>query len=135
MKGTWQTTDGGGLGDAVAAIVVVLVIAAVAGPVLGAVAGAVAELVRVLLIAAAVILGLAAAGLVAFIAWRLHHGRPNRVTSMSFPAPLPQQPGESLTAPRQPAIERPAEVHLHFHGVSAEEAAAVIRRVKGRVED
>jgi hypothetical protein len=70
MKGTWQTTDGGGLGDAVAAVVVVLVVVAVAGPVLGAVAAAVAELVHVLLIAAAVIVGVGAAGLAGLLTWR-----------------------------------------------------------------
>jgi hypothetical protein len=32
-------------------------------------------------------------------------------------------------APTPPlAIEQAAEVHLHFHGISAEEAAAIVRR-------
>jgi hypothetical protein len=34
-----------------------------------------------------------------------------------------------LPAPQRPAIEGPAEVHLHFHGVGAEDVAEVLRRV------
>ncbi|HEV8275803.1 MAG TPA: hypothetical protein VGQ26_08920 [Streptosporangiaceae bacterium] len=33
---------------------------------------------------------------------------------------------QPLPKPR-PAIERPAEIHLHFHGVSAEDIAATLR--------
>jgi hypothetical protein len=67
MQGTWQTTGGGGSGllEVVAAILVIAVVASIAGPVVAAVG----ELVHILLIAVAVIGGLAAVGLVAFIAY------------------------------------------------------------------
>jgi hypothetical protein len=72
MQGTWQTTGGGsGLLELVAAIVVIAVVASIAGPVVAAVG----ELVHILLIAVAVIGGLAAVGLVAFIAYRVRHRR------------------------------------------------------------
>jgi hypothetical protein len=31
-----------------------------------------------------------------------------------------------LPAPQRPAIEAPRELHLHFHGVTAEDVAAII---------
>jgi hypothetical protein len=45
------------------------------------------------------------------------------------PAPVPWQRTEPLTAPRRPAIEAPGQVHLHFHGVTAEDVAEVLARV------
>jgi hypothetical protein len=127
MRGTWQTTDSGGRGEIVLAVLAVLAGAAIAGPMLAAVA----ELVHIVLIVAAVLLALGAAALVAYVAWRLRQSRAGRVTPVSFPRPLPQRPGESITAPQRPVIERPAELHLHFHRLSAEEAAAAIRQAHG----
>jgi hypothetical protein len=40
---------------------------------------------------------------------------------------MPRRAAEPLTAPQRPAIGA-AEVHFHFHGVSAEDIAAAIRR-------
>jgi hypothetical protein len=34
----------------------------------------------------------------------------------------------STSAEPRPAIEAPRQVHLHFHGVSAEDVAAIIER-------
>jgi hypothetical protein len=48
---------------------------------------------------------------------------------VSLPRPLPQPTGESIPEPRRPAVERPA-VHLHLHGVSAEDVAEVLRRLQ-----
>jgi hypothetical protein len=124
MRGTWQTTDDGG-GSGLGVVALVILAAAVLGP---AVAAAVAELLHLLVMVIVVLAAVAGAGLVALGAWRLRHSGPNRVTAVSFPRPLPQRPAESLTAPQRPAIERPAEVHLHFHGVSAEEVAAVLHQ-------
>jgi hypothetical protein len=50
-----------------------------------------------------------------------------------FLARVPGRRAEPLPAPSRgaaalPAPQRPAEVHLHFHGVSAEDAAAIVRR-------
>jgi hypothetical protein len=127
MRGTWQTTEGGGLGDTVDAIVVVLVVVAVAGPVLGAVAAAVAELVHVLLIAAAVIVGVGAAGLGGLLAWRWRRTRPDAARAMPPLSPRVARAAQPLPAP-PPAIERAPEIHLHLHGVNAEDVAAIIAR-------
>jgi hypothetical protein len=41
--------------------------------------------------------------------------------------PLSRSPG-----PPQPAIEHSSEVHLHFHGVQAEDVAAIIGQQEDR---
>lgn len=94
-----------------------------------------AELVHVLLIAAAVIMPVGAAGLVGLLMWRWRRTQadaaramPPLPTKMARAAqPLPKAwPVHALPAefPR----ELPAEVHFHLHGVSAEEIAAILRR-------
>jgi hypothetical protein len=125
MKGTWQTTEGGGSGLAVPlAIGAAVLAAAVAGPV----AAAVGELLRAVVITIAVLGVLAALGGAALVAYRLRQGRAARVTSVSFPRPLPRRPAQPLPAPRREAIGPPPEVHLHFHGVTAEDVAEIIRQ-------
>jgi hypothetical protein len=84
-------------------VLTVLGAAAVAGPVLAAVAA----IVHALTILAIVLLGLGAAG------------RPGPVQAHAEARPLPQ------VRPR--AFERDA-VHLHFHGVSAEDVTEIICR-------
>jgi len=38
-------------------------------------------------------------------------------------------PARALPAPQRPAIEAPRpEVHLHFHGVTAEDVSAILAR-------
>jgi hypothetical protein len=90
-------------------------------------AAAVGELLRVILIAAGVLAGLAGGGLVAIVAVRGRRSLAGGTTRVSFPARAPRRPVRAATEPRA-AIERPAEVHLHFHGVDAEDVAAIIRR-------
>jgi hypothetical protein len=43
---------------------------------------------------------------------------------------VPWRRTEPLPAPRRPAIEPRREVHLHFHGVSAEQAAEILRQAQ-----
>jgi hypothetical protein len=131
MKGTWETTDGGG-GSTLLAVLAVLAAAAIAGPVLAAVATAVAELVRIVLIVAGTLAALAVAGVVAFAAVRVHRWRTSAPARASLPAPpswraiqTPPAP-RPLPASRPPAIEQ--HVHHHWHGVSAEDVAAIIAR-------
>jgi hypothetical protein len=121
MRGTWQTTDGGG-GTIALVIGAAVLAAAIAGPVAAA-AAAVAE---ALIITIAVLGGLAAVAGTALVAYRLRQGRANRTTPVSFPRPVPRRPVQALPGPERPAIGRPAEVHLHFHGVTAEEVAAIL---------
>jgi hypothetical protein len=128
MKGTWQTTDGGGSGLAAALIVGAAVLAvAVAGPV----AAAVAELVRVvvIIVAAAVVLALAAGA--AFVAYRVRQRQVIGSGRVSQPRQVPWRTGRLVSAPRQQAIDAPREVHLHFHGVDADDVAEVLRQLPG----
>jgi len=128
MQGTWQTTGGGGSGllELVAAIIVIAVVASVAGPVVAAVG----ELVHILLIAVAVIGGLAAVGLVAFIAYLVRHRRSVSGAARAAHPPALVRAARPLPPPRQ-AIERAPEVHLHFHGVTAEDVAAILQDSPG----
>jgi type VI protein secretion system component VasK len=103
-------------------ILAAIVAASVAGPVIAVAA----ELLRAVLIAAAVILGLGLAGGAALVAWRLRRGRQNAPLVVHQARPVTQRPAESLPAPQRPPIGRAAEVHLHFHGVTAEDAAAIL---------
>jgi hypothetical protein len=130
--------SGGGLGDLVLVVLAAVLAAAVAGPVLAAVA----ELLHVFLIVAGVVVGVGAASLVGLLAWRWRRWHPDAArampplpTKMARAAqPLPKaQPAHALPTGRQ--RELPGELHLHFHGVPAEEIAAVIRHVQGQVED
>jgi hypothetical protein len=129
MKGTWQTTDSGGSGLGV--VVLIIVAAALLGPAVGAaavaVAAAVAELVHIVLITVAVLLGLGAAGLVAYAAVRVHRWRTGEPARVAVPAPPPWRPVETPRAPR-PAIKAPRQVHLHFHSTDPADVADLIRR-------
>ena len=104
-------------------ILIIIGAIAVAGPV----AAAAVELLHILLIAVVVILSLGAVGLAAVIAYRVHRSRAGGTTRVSLPAPTAARAVQAPREPR-PAIERPQEVHLHLHGVSAEEIAAILRR-------
>lgn len=58
----------------------------------------------------------------AFALYLLRH-RPGRAEQ------APRRHPEPLPAPRRPAIETTREVHLHFHGVTAEDVAAIVAHV------
>jgi hypothetical protein len=87
-----------------------------------AVAAAVAELLHLLVI---VLVAVAAAGLAAFVAWRLRRGRQDAPRQVQRITPAPPRPSPLRSEPRQ-AIEAPQQMHLHFHGASAEDVAAII---------
>jgi hypothetical protein len=81
------------------------------------------------LIAAAVILGVALAGVAAFVTYRLRQGRATGAVRLAPPRPVPWPGTEPLSGPSRPAVEAPREVHLHFHGADAEEIAAALRQL------
>jgi hypothetical protein len=112
--------SGGGAGD----VILILLAVAVVGP---AAAAAAAELVHALIIAAIAVLGVAVASLVAFIAWRLRHARhePPRVVHQVTRAQA--RIVQARTEPRR-ALEPPRQLHIHFHGLAAEDVATVIRQ-------
>jgi hypothetical protein len=95
----------------------------------------VAELLHVFLIVAGVIVGVGAASLVGLLAWRWRRWHPDAARAMPplprkmarAAQPLPKaQPAHVLPAENQ--RELPGELHLHLHGVSAEDVAAIIER-------
>jgi hypothetical protein len=117
-------THGGGfgLGDLLAGAGVLLIVAALAGPV----AAAVGALVHLLLVVAGILLAVAAGGLVAYVLYRRRHPRPvpqREVTARQQARQLPPQPR---------AIEQ--HVHHHWHGVTAEQVAAILRHQEARDE-
>jgi len=113
-------SGGGGLGE----VLVILLAVALLGP---AVAAAVAELVHLVLMVLAVLAGLAGVGVVALAAFHVHRWRASGTVQRSLPAPPWQRAVQAPREPR-PAIERPAEHHMHFHGLSAEDVAVIIER-------
>jgi hypothetical protein len=134
MRGTWQTTDSGGGGAGLGTALLVLAGAALAAKLAGPVGAAAAELVWVLGIVVAIIAGGAAVALMGGWAWRWRRRRldaartypQSRIPVRAAP-PLPQE----RQAPELPAASRrelPGGLHLHFHGVSAEDVAAIIER-------
>ena len=93
----------------------------------------VAVLVYVLLIVVAVTAGAGAIGSVGLLIWRWCRTHKDAARARPpFRGALYPLHGEARAAQplpaARPAIERRQEVHLHLHGVSPEDAAAIIRR-------
>lgn len=128
MRGTWQTTGGGGgLGAILGMIGAVVLVAAIAGPV----AAAAAELARIVVTIVAVVAALAVAGGAALLAYRVRHRHRPRALPSPGARVLPPGAAAPLQEPQRPAIEAARQVHLHFHGVTAEDVAAIIARQTG----
>jgi hypothetical protein len=106
---------GSGGGTAVLVVLALVAAAAIARPVVHAVT----EILGILVIVVAVLAGLGVAGLVAFAAVRVARWRAGGTTRVSLPAP---------TAQPLPEPQRAIEQHVHFHGLSAEDVAAIIER-------
>jgi len=130
FQGTWQTTDGPGLGP-------VIVIAAVLLLCGSGVAAAIATAVMTLLIVAGAVVVLTAAGLAALLVYRVRQGPP-AVTYRAEVIPetrqhlagSPTRIGTARADFALPAIEAPAhrELHLHLHGIDPEQVAEILRR-------
>jgi hypothetical protein len=127
MKGTWQTTDSGG-GSGLWAAVLVILGAALYVKIAPVVLDAAAGLLHLVLTAVAVLLGVAAVGLVGFTVYRVRRRRSLPVAARVLPPPVQPRAAQSLLEP-QPAIEPAPEVHIHhhWHGVDAEQVTAIIR--------
>jgi hypothetical protein len=112
---THPEMGGGGSGNGWLVVLGAIALAATAGPV----AHAIRDLVMVLGITVAVVL--AVAGTAAVLTYRVPRRDARALTRRGIRA---------LPTPGQRALGRAQEVHLHFHGVSAEDVAAVIARQK-----
>jgi hypothetical protein len=118
-------SGGSGLGELAVIAVAVAVAAAVAVPIVNAIT----SLLEVLAVITGALCVLGTAGLVAYL--RLTGRRRQAVTAavVSPARAVPPRPAGSLSAPRRPAIEAKRELHLHFHGVSAEDVSAIVTGV------
>jgi hypothetical protein len=126
-------SGGSGLGTAVLVIVGAALAVNVAGPVVAAVG----ELFHVLVIVAGVIVGVGAVCVGGLLAWRWRRPRLDaartappafaqaKVVRAAPPLPRERQAPELTSTPGR---ELPGGLHLHFHGVSAEDFAAIIER-------
>ncbi len=131
-------SGGGGLGTAVLVVLAAAAVVKLAGPVVAAVG----ELVHLALIVAGVIVGVGAIGLVGVLTWRWRRPRLDAARAMPPLSATVARAAQPLLQPRRalpqarraselPAAlqhEPPGGLHLHFHGVSAEDVAAIIAR-------
>jgi hypothetical protein len=108
---THPEMGGGGSGNGWLVILGVVTLAAIVGPA----AHAVRDLIMVLGITVGVVL--AVAGTAAVLTYRVRRGDARALTRRGIRA---------LLTPEQRALGRAQEVHVHFHGVSAEDVAAII---------
>jgi hypothetical protein len=110
---THPEMGGGGSGNVRLVILGAIALAVIAGPV----APAIRDLIMVVAITVAVVL--AAASTAAVLTHRVRRKDARAVTQRDIRA---------LPTPEQPTLRRAQEVHLHFHGVSADDVAAIITR-------
>jgi hypothetical protein len=125
MRGTWQTTDGGGgCGGLVLAVIAVVLIGS--GAASAAASAIVSALVTIAIILGSLIV-LAVLGGIGWLVYRARQDRPGRpiappVVSQLPPAARPQLEGSD----KPTAIEPTREVHLHLT-VSPDQLAAILR--------
>ena len=126
-------THGSG-GSGLGAAVLVLVGAALAVKAAPVVLGAAAELLHVVLIVVFIAACTGAVGVVALLALKCRRARAGAAARTMLPLPAqvvraaPPLPQERRVGelPRESQRELPGELHLHFHGISAEDVAAII---------
>jgi hypothetical protein len=110
---THPEMGGGGSGSGWLVTLSAIALAAIAGPV----AHAIRDLIMVIGITVAVVL--VTASTAAVLTYRVRRRDARALT---------QRGTRALAAPERPALGRSQEVHLHFHGVSAGDVAAIIAR-------
>jgi len=126
MRGTWQTTSSGSGGLGVAVIVALVLIGS------GALT-AIMHALAVLLIAAAVAVPVTAVSIIAMAANRTRSERPGRPDGPVWVSREPSGMRPRLEVPHKPAIEPPRQLaapevhhHLHLHGLTPEQIAAIV---------
>ena len=104
-----------------------LVLAVIAAAVLigsGALSALASALTTILIITGCTI-GIAVLGGIAFLVYRARQDRPGPPIAARPVYRLPPEPRPSLEAPSRPALEPGREIHLHLHGLTPDQIAAV----------
>jgi hypothetical protein len=124
-------THGHGGGSGLSEVVPVVLAVALLGPA----AAAAAALLHLVLIVMGVIVGVVAAATAALLVWRWRKWQasaarampllPRKVARAASPLPQARRPP---ALPGESAGELPGGLHLHFHGVSLEDIAAILSR-------
>ena len=109
-------SGGGGAGKLVAVVIGLVVAAAIARPVIHAAE----DLLQVVVIAATGLVALGILSTVAVLVIRSRRGVRQSSVLIDY------APREAIPVPKRAAL--PAPVHIHFHGVTAEDAADIMRQ-------
>ena len=117
-SGTWQTSGGPDLSGLIGVVALV------------AIAVAVAEFIAAYIwwivgIGAAVII-LALAGGITYLVHRARQERPGRPIPTRPVYRLPPEPRPQLESSHKPALGPAREIHLHLHGLTPDQIAAII---------
>jgi hypothetical protein len=128
MRGTWQTTSGGSGGVALAVVIAAIVLAGS-----GAASAIASAVVTVVIIAAVWLTGrnrkqAARVGAELVQRRRTRPDQPARPIALQAVVQPPPGSRPRLEETSKPALEPGRELHLHFHGMSADQIAAVITR-------
>ena len=117
-SGTWQTSGGPDLSGLIGVVVLVVIAVAVAEFIA-------AYIWWIVGIGAAVII-LALAGGITYLVHRARQERPGRPITTRPVYRLPPEPRPQLESSHKPAIEPGREIHLHFHGLTPDQIAAIV---------
>jgi hypothetical protein len=131
VRGTWQTTDSGG-GMVLAVIVVLVLLGSGAA---SAAASAIASLLVTLAIVLGSVIGLAVLGGIAWLVYGARQDRPGRPIAARVISQLPPERLPQLEGSHKPAIGQAREVHIHLHGVTPEQLAAIVTQRGAYLEE
>jgi hypothetical protein len=137
VRGTWQTTDGGGPGGRlVLGVIAALVLVGSGG------ATAIASALVTILVAVACTITLAVLGIAGLLVYRARSERPRRPIAARPVSQIPPKPRVELESSRKPAIEPRRELgasevhhHLHLYGLTPEQIAAIVSQRGAYPED
>ena len=117
---------GTGIGPAIVVLLLAIGVAEIAQPVINAAV----DLIHAVLIIGGILLGTALAAGAALVAWRVRRSRAARTRVVPRLTPGPIRSVRATAGPQEAraALDRPAELHVHFHGMSAADVAEVIAR-------
>jgi hypothetical protein len=119
-------THGGGGSGALGELAVIIVAAAAVAAVAVPLINAITSLLEVLAVIVAALAVAGSAGLVLLLRYQGRRARANTAAVVSPARAVPPRAAETLSAAQRPAIEAKRELHIHLHGVSAEDVAAIV---------